>query len=177
MLSTITIFQLALLIALIWKTVYPANHQALFDIDAFLTTVYGVGGGLGVMSYTLAQNSERLLNRAQDMCGNTIMVAFAMYACWFWFRGINELVSQSMLILPPFQSLLVLMRWSRNTCPTRRTFSSLLESACMDGSPRLAGNGPREKEGASSSVSYAYTVPHHYAARLVCSRPHSDLEI
>jgi len=66
------------------------------DIEAFLATIYGIGGGLGALTYGAAQNSERLrVNRAETMCVNLLTLAYTLYAMWFWYWGIQQLVSHS----------------------------------------------------------------------------------
>lgn len=129
-LNTITIFQVALIITLVWKTVTSTAESSLFDLEAFLTLIYGVGGGFGTFIYALAQRSGRVkIGRAQDLCVNLITVSFGIYGIWFWFVGINTLVG----CIPDLLRCVLANRCSL-ACPSQPLSSSSPGSRCTAGS-------------------------------------------
>lgn len=86
-----------MLVATIYKIV---NHEAHTG-EAFLMTIFGVGGGFAVMTEALLQQSEEgggesrgvSSSRLADTARLLLLFAYSILSVWFWFSGIKSLVS------------------------------------------------------------------------------------
>uniref|UniRef100_A0A0B7KAJ8 Uncharacterized protein n=1 Tax=Bionectria ochroleuca TaxID=29856 RepID=A0A0B7KAJ8_BIOOC len=83
---TIAVFQLAFLCALAWNAL--ANTDQTYDVEAFIVTAFGVGGGLTITSIRNNGCVTRLT------IGVTYMLALGFYAfsVWLWSVGLNRLL-------------------------------------------------------------------------------------
>lgn len=88
-----SIFQTAILVALVWKTITSFDDDPLYDIEAFIVITFGLGGGLGAQVHILVSKSRpRATNRFLALISTALMLGFASYGTWFWYIGVNSLV-------------------------------------------------------------------------------------
>ncbi len=87
---------MAILVTLVWKTITSFDNSSLYDIEAFIVIMFGLGGGLGVQIHVLVSSSRpRATNRFLDFVLTILMLGFASYGVWFWYAGVKSLVSTS----------------------------------------------------------------------------------
>ena len=84
-----------MIIATVWKTASADQENALYNVEAFIMTVFGIGGALAPLSASLSHNPRlHSESRLKEMGRFCLILAFNVYSIWFWYKGIHTLVSE-----------------------------------------------------------------------------------
>ena len=88
------LFQLAMLIATVWKVATPRGSSGpIYAGEAFLMTIFGVGGGFSVFTTALITQASGIgSTRLAELGRQGLLVAYAAFSAWFWLKGIDSLV-------------------------------------------------------------------------------------
>jgi len=89
------IFQLAMLIATVNKIARMHNTNPVYVVEAFIMTLFGVGGGLASLTAAFVTRSPSAGgSRLAEIARLFLLLIYSAYSTWFWFHGINVLPSQ-----------------------------------------------------------------------------------
>lgn len=130
-----SVFQMAILFTLVWKTIISFSSSSPYNIEAFIVIMLELGGCLGALIHVLVFSSRpRATNIFLDFVSTARMLGFASYGVWFRYIGVQSLMIHPLALhaaclAPMFTH--GLMHHAAHGC-------SSLEFVCTDGSPCLA---------------------------------------
>jgi hypothetical protein len=88
-----------MLIATVHKIAKANNNHPVYVIEAFLMTIFGVGGGLASLTAAFVTRSPSARgSRLAEIARLFLLLIYSVYSTWFWFHGINVLVCHAVLV-------------------------------------------------------------------------------
>lgn len=141
-----------MLITTVWK-ITAADSNLLYNIDVFISIIFGVGGGLTAQAMSLTTSSGGKRPTAiTTYIAIVTQLGYSSLGIWYWFVGLYTLVSpDGQFLTAPYQHV------SRSKRLALRSFFSFTSSICLDGSvlsARLAPQCPLSSHCATQSTEY-----------------------